>query len=110
MRLLAIQLSREGRELGELLLHHRIIDIERAPVARLPMRVFLREIACHCIQVGLGIANRGHVRHPQHAQVHFLRELGGIRVLAYPARQEGLQGAALLREQPFQQRFLYFGH
>jgi len=53
--LLRVQLAGESRQLGELFLHQRIIDVERGSILALVAGVLLGEVAGDRVQVGLGM-------------------------------------------------------
>ena len=71
----AVQLSREGRQLGELFLHQRIIDVEHRSALGLATSVIPGEVNGDGVEVGAGIADCPYVRYARHAHIDLLSEL-----------------------------------
>jgi hypothetical protein len=95
-----IQLSSKARQLGELLLHERVMDVEHRSVRALATGVIPGEVTRHRVEEGPGIADCPYVRNAQQADVDLLSELGRVGSPAHAAIEERLQGTPVLGEQP----------
>jgi hypothetical protein len=72
--------------------------------------VLFRKIFGYRVKVRDGIADRFLIGDPQHAQIHFLDQLGRVGGSAHPAAKGLLQRRSALAEESLDERWTGLGH